>query len=1550
MDVVDGHGTATRLGDPIEAQALLATYGQRSGGRPLFLGSVKSNLGHAQAAAGVAGVIKMVMAMRHRTLPVTLHVDEPSPQVDWSAGAVELLTQAREWEVQDRPRRAGVSSFGISGTNAHVILEEAPMAAADSAASGETLPVAGDVLAVRAADGDAGPDAGADDAVSLRGPLPFVVSGRGVGGLRGQAGVLRDFVAGSVGVGLADVAVSLVSSRAVLGDRGVVVAGDREGLLAGLDDLAAGRGVSGGVVSGVAPSGGVRPVFVFPGQGSQWVGMARGLFEGVPVFARWLEECCGALSAQGGVDVLGALLGRDDALSLDRVDVVQPALFAVQVALAQTWRAFGVEPGAVVGHSQGEIAAAFVAGVLSLEDAARVVVVRSGLIAGGLAGGGAMVSVALPAVEVAGRLAAWGGRVSVAVVNGPRSVVVAGQADAVAEVEAVFAGEGVRVRRVAVDYASHSVMVEAIRGELLEGLSGVVPGVSAVPFYSAVTAGVLGGEGLDAGYWYRNLREPVRFEEVVRRLAADGFSMAVEVSPHPVLVPAIEEIFAEGEGGRSLVTVGTLRRDRGGVGDLYRAFGEAFVQGASVDWARVFEGSGARRVALPTYAFQRRRYWLDLARTVPTDATHLGQTPLTHPLVGAVVPLSDPDGLVMTGRLSLPTHPWLADHAVMGQTLLPGAALVELAVRAGDETGCDHLEELTLEAPVLLSGPEGVALQVVVGAGDEDGRRPVTVRSRQDASASGAWTRHATGTLAASRRPASFDLRQWPPAGARAIDLDGVYDRLADRGYGYGPVFQGLTAAWQRGDEVFAEVVLPEAARSDAAAFGLHPALLDAALQTSMLGDDPDAAVSLPFSWTGVTLFATGAQTLRVRLARTGTDTVSLALADATGAPVAEVAGLVARPLPAGGLSPAAPAEDTVHQVAWEPFTASDAAIDPKTWALLGTAADDVRVAGGAGLAVYPDLAALTAALDGGATAPETVLLACSSVAEEGADVPARLRRTLWHTADSLGGWLADDRTAGSRLVLLTRGAVPVTAGGTVADPVAASVWGLVRSAQAEHPGRFVVVDLDGAGTLPVTLLASVLAAGEPQAAIGSGTALVPRLRPAASPGATAPHTRFAEGGTVLVTGGTGGLGALTARHLVERHGVRRLLLAGRRGLEAPGARELREELSALGAQAVDVVACDVSDRGQVAALLASVPAGHPLTAVIHTAGVLDDATLTSLTPERLDTVLAPKADAAWHLHELTRDLPLSAFVLYSSLAGTLETGGQANYAAANAFLDGLAHHRRTLGLPALSLPWGLWSQPTGMTGGLDATGLHRIKRTGTVPLTPQESLALLDRALAAEDAAVLVPTRLDLDVLRRSDPETAAALLRGYVRPPRRQAAAGAAGPASWRDQLARRTPGERRRAVTEMVRRAVAGVLGYDGAEAVRPTQSFREMGFDSLGAVELRNRLATETGIRLPATLVFDHPSSSALAEHLLEQVAPAEAAAAVDDASAGERLRAIPLSRIREAGLLDALLALAQPSDRSPAVSPAEPAADESESIKAMDVDALIRKALGEPTAE
>ncbi|MEU6562216.1 HAD-IIIC family phosphatase [Nocardia nova] len=1465
VDVVEAHGTGTTLGDPIEAQALLSTYG-RDRDRPLWVGSVKSNLGHTQGAAGVAGVIKMVEALRRETMPATLHVDAPSRHVDWTAGRVELLTEARDWPSGDVPRRAGVSSFGISGTNAHVIVEQAPASAPDD-----------------------------ERGVPPR-QLPLVLSGRTAAALSAQAGRLLAHLDAHPATDPVDIAHSLVATRSLFDERAVITGADAAQWRAGLCALSDAEPAA-GVVRGRARELG-RPVFVFSGHGAQWAGMAVDLLESSPVFAERLRECADVLAEFIDWSLLDVLRGADGAPELDRLDVVQPALFAVMVALVRLWESAGVRPGAVIGHSQGEIVAAHVAGALSLREATRLMAGRGRALAP-LSDTGGMVSVAAPAATVR-ELIGSGGELEIGAINGPGSTVVSGPADAVAEFTRLCADRSLRTRRVPIRYASHSAAVEQVRDGLRDTFAGVTATGGDIEFISTVTGTTLRTTELDAVHWYRNVRELVRFEDAVRAAYEAGYRTFVEVGPHTVLTAAVTETLDALGAGESVFVAGTLRRDHGDLAQFLRSAAQLFVAGGPVRWDRYLEGSGARRTDLPTYAFQRSRYWLEATNTAGA-ASDFGLLPAAHPLVNAIVTQPDSNGVTLTGRLSTRTQPWLSGHAVAGTVLLPGAGFVELALRAGDEVGCPVVGELVSQAPLVLAGDEGVQLRVVVddSAGAE---RAFTIHSRPEGDTGLPWTSHAHGVLTSESIGSPTQLGTWPPA-ATPVDVSDFYDRLAEHGYAYGPAFRGLRAAWRDADEIFAEIALPEQADGDPE-YGLHPALLDASLHTVALFEEADDRMVVPLAWSGVTLTATGARSLRIRLIRRGPDSFALTATDDTGQPVLQVDSLLVRAVTVEQLAAArgSAVHRDLYRLEWQP--APFAAAAPRRWT------------------TWPEI---------GDAATVSDVVYAPATGDTAADVHTATHGML----EVLRSLFTDQRFAAARLLVHTRGAVALP-GEDVPDLAGAAVWGMARSAQSENPGRITLLDTDA--ELTDADIAAALAGDEPQLVLRAGAAHRARLVRAA---ATAAEPVAGISGPVLVTGATGALGALISRHLVLAHGVKQLVLVSRRGENAPGALELRAELAELGAE-VTFAACDVTDGDRVRALIEE----HPPAGVVHVAGINDDATIESLTGEQLTAVLRPKVDAALHLDAATARFELDLFVLFSSAAGILGSPGQANYAAANATLDALATRRRARGLPALSLAWGLWD--TGMAGELADADRQRLNRSGVLALSPEQGLNLFDLARTVE-APVVVPMRLNLAALRQAP--ILPALVRDLVPAPTRRAiansAADAAGAADFAARLAGLDEERKLEVALELVLELTSRAAGLDSVADCDPDRSFQSYGFDSLMVVELRNGLRSATGVQIPVPAIFDNPNPRALAAYLVgesanhapaQQVAESTADTTVDEAGLRELLATTPLEQLRAAGVLTAL-----------GVTVAEQLPEVVRAPATRDVMRLLRSGSGAPTA-
>jgi acyl transferase domain-containing protein/thioesterase domain-containing protein/NADP-dependent 3-hydroxy acid dehydrogenase YdfG/acyl carrier protein len=1425
VELIEGHGTGTSLGDPIEAQALLATYGQDRD-EPAWLGSFKSNIGHTQAASGVGGIIKCVMAMRHGVMPPTLHAERPSGAVDWSAGRVSLLTASREWPRRDR-RRSAVSGFGYSGTNAHIILEEAP----DEEAAGEPAaePAGGGVT------------------------VPLVVSGRTAAALAGQAARLADHLQ-TTGADLPSVARSLLTTRSRFPHRAVVAAADRREAAARL------RALDGPGVGTAEPRRG-GTAFCFTGQGVQRPGMGEGLAARFPAFAAAYDEVCQAFSPYLSRPLRDVV--SNDAEALSRAEFAQPALFAVEVALHRLVTSAGLLPDYLIGHSMGEISAACAAGVLSLPDAARLVAARCRAFEE--APRGAMLAVAAGEDEL-GDIIAGRPDVFIAAVNSPTAATLSGEVAAIEEIDRVLSARGLRTRRLRIDLAGHSPLMDGVLGHLTEAARDMRHDPPAVPIVSTATGQLAGSLAPD--YWARQMRRPVRFADGIRLLGELGVTRMIELGPDAALtvfVPAPGE-----EGG--ITATAAMRRDTDEPETLLAALGTLHASGAEASWDSLLAPARGTTVDLPTYAFQHERLWLDPS-TPAADLTGSGLTATGHALLTGSLEVTGSDEILLLGGVSAARQRWLPDHAFQGSVLLPGTAFLDLALQTGLEVGREHVESCSIEAPLALRPGGTAALQVHVGPLDGDGPLEFTISSRGPDDDT--WTRHATGLLAepgteptARERP---DTTTWPPPGAEPIDIDELYPRFAENGFAYGPAFRGVRAAWRGNGEVYAEVSLPAPHAGDAGTYRLHPALLDAALHTlaySSMFDTAEAA-HLPFAWSGVTLHADGAVAARVRITPTGQQTASIHLADPAGQPLLDVDELVLRPARDTGTSPA---PRDLFTVSWD---AAPVGRQPaRRVSFLGQESlglTEALTRSGVHVETYADVESLAATVASGTSEPEAVIWACppGEPRPPGGGDPDPAARAHHLARTALGvvrSWLAQDTLRTARLVVLTSGAVQAAQDDDVTDPGAAAVWGLARSAQSEEPDRLALVDVDTTEASHRALAAALAGLPGPQAAIRDGRTLVPAL--VAVTGGDGQAVRW-DAGAVLVTGATGAIGRALAVHLVEDLGARDLVLVSRRGDAADGVPELVERVTGAGAE-VSVHALDCADRSAVAGLVAAVTARRPLAAVIHAAAVLDDGTVPSLTPEKLDSVLRPKADAAVALYEAVRDEGVGAFVLFSSAAGVLGGAGQGNYAAANTFLDSFAAHLRHRGVPAVSLAWGLWSSLEGPASRVGERG----NRSGIAPLPVEDGLRLFDTALGL-DRALVVPMRLDPGTLRAAGEGSVPALLARFVssrRAPRtRRTAAAASSPGTGlRARLAAAPADNRRQIILEEARRQVGTVLGFADPRAVADDHAFVDAGFDSLSAVELRNRLAAATGLKLPATLAFEQENVVALADFLAERL--------------------------------------------------------------------------------
>jgi acyl transferase domain-containing protein/pimeloyl-ACP methyl ester carboxylesterase/acyl carrier protein len=1452
IDFVECHGTGTALGDPIEVQALSAVYGHaRPPERPLILGSAKANLGHLEPAAGMAGLIKVLLALHHEQIPAQPELGELNPHVPWNTLPVAVAREATPWPRAARPRRAGVSAFGLSGTNAHVIVEEAPAAKVEPAAPERPAEL-------------------------------FVLSANSAAALDAQAARLGDHMAIHAEQALCDIAFSLATTRSPMDHRLAVVTSSQEGLRTALELASRGQTPPGAVRGTTASSlGGLA--FLFAGQGAQVLGMGRGLCAAWPAFREPFDRCV-ALFDRELVDrplreVMWAEPGSEEATLLDETAFTQPALFALEYALAALWRSWGVEPNLVLGHSIGELVAACVAGVFSLEDAVRLVAARARCMQA-LPTGGAMVAISAPVAEVTAAVAPYAASVSVAAVNGPESVVIAGAEEAVLALGATFAACGVRTKRLSVSHAFHSPLMDSLPEAFRRVASTVTYRAPDRPLVSNVTGAVAGTEIATPEYWIRQLRYPVRFSDGIHALRAAGTATFVEIGPKSTLLGLVPACV----GQANVALVPSLRADRSEPQAVFAALASWYAVGGRIDWKGVF-AERAHRVDLPTYAWQRERHWIDVPARRPTTASDAGR----WPLAGVAIPMP---GSVLHHVVSVGSRHqvFLGDHLVFGRIVVAGAFHVSVILAVAAERWPDRAIELTgvefVRAIALEVGQEVDLHAVLSPEGDEGCYR---FELATDVEGKG-WTTHARGRLqttdAAPRALLEAEMledRATEPVNFAAA----VFDRLSAMQIEWGPLWR-----WLRDGRVGAGLSLSTLAPTYPRANDLapvHPCLLDNGFATVLLGgglsDPEDATPRVPFGVDRLRWWRAPEGSVRCRTAtRPNTHGMTdFVLVDESGGMVAEVEGFTTRrakfdsflPQELGALT------GCLYRLEWPDAAGAGGTRPEPGWVVVAAPGSEMAAA----LAARLERCALTEPSGLQATLSQTatdagVICLWEARSEEGAAEAA-----IRVATEGLQVVLALEGRTSGRLLWVTTSAVPVRPGDAVAAATA-PMWGLGRTVMQERPELgCTLVDLEpGAVALDTLMRELSTNDGESQVAWRTGSRHAARLVRAPAIAGDRPLPLSIQG-TVLLSGGLGALGLQVARWLAQQR-VPHLVLTGRRGANTPGAAEAVAELEALGTR-VTVAAVDVADREALKAVLDAIPGDLPLRGVVHAAGVLDDGVLAEQNAKRFAGVLSPKVKGAWNLHALTAGSDLAFFVMFSSLSGLLGGAGQSNYAAANSFLDALAAHRRAEGLAAQSLAWGPWSEG-GMAARLGAAQQARLARQGFGALSPTQGIALFAQAMARPEA-VLGLVSLDLRAVSRAFGVVVPSMWRALVRGSSARPHAAPEAEGVWARRLSTLPPAGRADEVRDAVLTDLANVLSVGDGNAIPVDQPLSDLGLDSLMAVELRAALSLRVGSTLPATLAFDHPTVDALSHWLLADVlAVTELAAPAANASVAEDL--------------------------------------------------------------
>jgi len=1497
INYIEAHGTGTSLGDPIEVKAINETLNEgHSDDSPLLIGSVKTNIGHTEPVSGIAGVIKVVQSLQHEAIPPSLHFKQPNPHIPWDEIPIKVATQLTDWPRCDKPRMAGISAFGFSGTNAHVIVAEAPVTEYQPSEIERSLHM-------------------------------LTLSAKHQNALTALAKRYHDYLSQPSVADIANVCYTANAGRHHFEHRLSIVGSSTEEFKNKLSEYLNDHAYQENVYTGIETDHlNTKIAFLFTGQGSQYVGMGQQLYETQPTFRQIIDRCDEILRdylQQPLLEVLyptGHMKRREPGIGnektpflLDETVYTQPALFALEYALAELWQSWGIKPSAVMGHSVGEYVAACVAGVFSLEDGLKLIAERARLMQA-LPQDGEMLSVLADEARVIATCQPYSQEISIAAINGPQSIVISGRSEAIQTVKANLEADGIKTKSLQVSHAFHSPLMEPMLADFKRVASEITYSLPKLNLISNVTGQRATDDIATPEYWCHHVRQPVRFADSIATLHQQDYELFLEIGPKPILLGMGSQCLPDEVG----VWLPSLRQGQSDWQQMLQSLGALYVRGVSVDWLGFDKDYSRRRVILPTYPFQRQRYWVKTSTVANRQPVSTTESRLLHPLLGKKLQSPFIKDILFESRFSTDLLSFLDDHRIFDKQVVPGASHISLVLGAAELSfgrgGC-LLEDIVFSQALVIPDDDERIVQLAITP-EKDTEASFKLISL-DKNNNEVWTTHATGRLVAPLSPHNLPILDFQDIWQRCqqeVNIEKPYQIPHLHSIiGLGASFQWFESMRRGNQEVICKMKQPPILTGTIEAYQLHPGLIDSCIRLFLAIvdtniDEEDAII--PFGVEKFIFYQRPSSTQLWAYAylpanEENTDKLigNVKLFEQTQL-IAEFVGLEGRKAPRSVLLRGLQKDfsDWLYEIAWQPKKRENL---PQQHHQLGNwliFADQ----GGVGAKLAEMLTAQNAhcvCVSVGTTYAKTG----SGYYTVNPNVPEDFHRLLqtnienqppyqgiihlWSLNETIEANASLTNLQNAQVLgcgsvlhliqaiaktetidfpslwLITRGSQFV---GTTSTPLQiqqSPLWGLGKVIALEHPDfQCVRFDMDPAGDwddIQALFEEIISPVQEEQVAWHQGIRYVPRLKHLSTVSQRAEKTKIRPDSSYLITGGLGALGLKIANWLVTQ-GAKYLVLTSRRGASEktqPVIKQLEEKNVQ-----VLIVQGDVSRQEAVASALATINTTMPpLRGIIHAAGILDDGVLLQQTWERFSRVMAPKVAGAWNLHRLTQDFPLDFFICFSSMVSLLGSAAQGNYVAANAFMDALAHHRRALGLPCLSINWGPWAE-AGMAADIDNP--HRIAEQGLESIAPEEGLQVLDKLLTQEVAQVGVLPINWAKFLQQSYQAVESPFFEAFnqISKP----ASEEQQTAGFLQQLEQAPASERRTMLEEHIRLLIAKVMSIHDIESIGLRQRLFDLGIDSLMAVELRNRLKASLGQSIRPTVVFDYPTIEALVDYLLQEV--------------------------------------------------------------------------------